>query len=192
MSWFLYQLCWSLYEDADTQTRIVNPAWQRHKHAVACACDCVRTRARYDWSRAYPDRSLAWQACQATYPSGLSSSWAFWVRDPLWVAAVGASPAFQHRPSEIVCICVYVCVSVWCVCPAGRPIMVNVPTGSFHRRGCGWCWCQVAESRRINQSWRPKRGRRARWCHQSQWYLLWNAHKCAMLLVWNRYSGMRS
>lgn len=188
MSWFLYDLCWSLYEVVDRQTTFVNPCSAERE---ACGCVFLWLCARYDWSCSYPEQSLSWQACRATYPSGLSSSWAFWVRDPLWVAAVGASPAFQHRPSEIVCICVYVCVCVWCVCPAGHQIMVNVPTGFFHRRVCGWCRCQVAKSGHINQSWRPKRG-----CVQdgaiNQWCLLWNVHKCAPLPHWNRYSGMMS
>lgn len=90
------------------------------------------------------------------------------------------------KQAECLClrVCARVCVSVWCICPAGGQIMVNVPTGSIHRRDSGWCQCQVAEFRRINQSWRPKRGRWARWCHQSERCLLWNAHKCAMLPVW--------
>lgn len=91
-----------------------------------------------------------------------------------------------------VCTCVYggvyVYVSVWCFCPSGLQIIVNVPTGSFHRRSSGQCQCQVTETRRINQDWGLKRGRCTRLCHQSERHLMGNAHKCAMLPVWSTYS----
>lgn len=151
----------------------------------ACLCVCS------DWPRAYPDQFLTWQAYRAAYPSGPPSSWALWVRDLFRVAAVGGSPALQHGPSVSVmrrrseCARAHVYVSVWCVCPSGLQIMVNVPTGSFHRSSSGQCQCQVTEPRRINQDGGLKRGRRAGLCHQSERHLMWHAHKRAMLPVWS-------
>lgn len=74
--------------------------------------------------------------------------------------------------------------SVWCLCPPGLQIIVNVPAGSFHWRCSGQRQRQVTKTRRINQDWGVTRGRgRVRLRHQSGEHLLGNAQKCATVPV---------
>lgn len=163
---------WSLYEDPDRQTRIINRRLAKIEACVvhadwlcvcvhACTCVCV---------------SLCVLGLASCIPRPVPHLACLQSRLPLWptkqLSPLGER-SFQSGGSgrltcplalaqcecdaTVQCVCahvyegVYVYVSVWCFCPSGLPIMVNVPTGSFHRRRSGQCRCQVTETRRINQ-----------------------------------------
>ena len=203
MCWFLHHLGWSLYEDSDGQTRIINCTLAKaeackvhadrlcvHVFVYSCVCVCARIGLMHTQTSSSLGRltqPLTPLAHQAAEPSGweILSEWRRWEAhlpsstDSVWV---------RWDAALCVCMCVYVYVSVWCLRPSGLQIIVNVPGGSFHTRSSGQCQCQVTETRRINQDWRVKRGRCMRLCHQSERHLMGNAHKCAMLPVWSTYS----
>lgn len=156
---------WPLHEDSDKQTRIVNSRFAKPSYftqnGYMCACLhlCVCAHVHNQTSSSFGTLTepLTPLAHQAAEPSGweILSEWRQWEVhvpssiDPVWAWW-----------DERVCVrvCARVHASLWCFCPLGCQIMVKVPTGSFHKRGSGYCQHQVTATRCINQDWAPREG----------------------------------
>lgn len=132
---FIHQLfphlVWSLYEDPDRQPRIINLRWanaEASKDGADCVCVCVcgglasRTQRPAPHLARLQSRLPLWPGEQLSPLGGISIQRGGGGRltCPLAQAQWEWDETVLH--------------SVWCLCPSGLQIIVNVPAGTFHWR----------------------------------------------------------